>query len=343
MTMPFRLLNFFLWFVVYSLGMDMVSDFLYFSQGHEGSWWWQGNKIFLVSGILVFFIDALAVYALLYKWYKDIGVFGSSLIILVMFPAMISFRYLVEEVVCVWLFSEHNYNPETPMDYYFVDNIYYTSVYISFGILYFFIHYNRYRDEQQKQLSEQNKKAELDFLQSQINPHFLFNNLNSIYSLVYAKSDQAIPAMDRMNELLRYGLYERQAMVSVGVEVNYLNNYIELQKLRFDYPIQLDIQLEGMSDDVKIPPLILIPFVENAFKHGSFRRENEAIRIYLKKEEYKLSFFVSNVIRRDQVDKTGGLGLNNVRRRLELIYGERHVLKIAEKDHRFEIELSINL
>ncbi|MFM9985640.1 MAG: sensor histidine kinase [Flavobacteriales bacterium] len=343
MTMPFRLLNFTLWFLVYFIGMDMVSDILYFSQTGEGSWWWQGKTVILISGFVVFFVDALAVYALLYKWYKDIGVFGSALIILVMFPAMIGFRYLVEEILCDWLFSEHNYNPNTALDYYFIDNIYFTSVYISFGILYFFIHYNRYRDEQQKQLAEQNKKAELDFLQSQINPHFLFNNLNSIYSLVYAKSDQALPAMDRMTELLRYGLYERQAMVSVGVEVNYLKNYIELQKLRFDYPIQLEIQLEEMSDDVKIPPLILIPFVENAFKHGSFRKEDEVMKIYLRKENNTLSFYVSNVIRRDHVDTSGGLGLSNVRRRLELIYGERHSLQIDDSGSRFEVNLTLPL
>jgi two-component system LytT family sensor kinase len=343
MTMPFRLLNFTLWFLVYFIGMDMVSDILYFSQTGEGSWWWQGNTVILISGFVVFFVDALAVYALLYKWYKDIGVFGSALIILVMFPVMIGFRYLVEEILCDWLFSEHNYNPNTALDYYFIDNIYYTSVYISFGILYFFIHYNRHRDVQQKQLAEQNKKAELDFLQSQINPHFLFNNLNSIYSLVYAKSDQALPAMDRMHELLRYGLYEREPMVPIRVEIDYLKNYIELQRLRFDFLMMLDLQLEELPDDIKIPPLILIPFVENAFKHGSFREKNESMQIYLKKDHDSLSFFVSNVIRRDQVDKTGGLGLNNVRRRLELIYGERHTLKITEKDQRFEIELTIHL
>ncbi len=341
--MQFRFLNFTLWFLAYFIGLDILSDMLSLFQQGEVHWWWESNPIILVTGFIIFYTDALIVYTVLYKWFKKIGVPGIALAIVLLFPVMIGFRFFVEEVLCEWLFATHNYNLEITLGFYFIDNLYFTTIYIAFGILYFFIRHHRYREALDLQLAEQNKKAELDFLQSQINPHFLFNNFNSIYSLVYSKSDLAIPAFDRMNELLRYGLYEKDKMVPVAKEVSYVENYIELQKLRYDYPLFLDVRLQKISDEIVIPPLILIPFVENAFKHGSFRNESETMQIHLKVEDRKLVFIVSNVIRRENVDSTGGLGLNNVRRRLELIYGELHQLEITEQNNRFEVKLSIKL
>jgi two-component system LytT family sensor kinase len=210
--------------------------------------------------------------------------------------------------------------------------------------------YNRFRNEQRVQaiINEQNE-AQLQFLKAQINPHFLFNTLNNIYSLAVIRSEKTSGMVLKLSELLRYVIYEGQAeKVSVPQEVTYIQKYIELFQMRNEEPRSITFSDEGASGDHQMEPMILIPLVENCLKHCDFETNEDAfVRIELEIAESELRFTTVNT--RDesnkQKDRTGGVGLENIRKRLLLKYPGKHNLHIEneEKDPIFRVELRIDL
>jgi len=191
----------------------------------------------------------------------------------------------------------------------------------------------------------QDHKFELELLKAQLNPHFFFNTLNNIYSLVYKKSDEAPAALMKMSEIMRYMLYESKAEnVPLEKEIEHLDDYIELQKLRFTDPGFIDYSVSGDISRHQIPPMLLLSFVENAFKHGKKRVTNPGIIIRIAASDKFLNFIVSNYTI-DPVGKTEnvdvGIGLKNIRRRLELLYHGYHDLTISVKDGRYTVNLNI--
>lgn len=208
----------------------------------------------------------------------------------------------------------------------------------------------RDKTEAAKRLQEQkeeNLKTELSFLRSQISPHFIFNILNNITALIRMKSEQAEPTLIQLSSLLQYMLYDtREEKVLLTTEVNYLQTYIELQAQRFGDRIQIhqDIQLE--NNWAEIEPMLLIPFVENAFKHGSGYRIRPAIDISLKTVANRLTFDIRN-----QFDPAGseikdhqsGIGLTNVQRRIELLYRDRSYFHTNRDQGIFVVHLEIDL
>lgn len=192
----------------------------------------------------------------------------------------------------------------------------------------------------------QNEKltAELAFLKSQINPHFLFNSLNNIYSLAYQKSDQTPEAILKLSEIMRYMLYEsNDNKVSLDKEIRYLENYIELQKLRFKNSASVAMSVEGDSLNKLIMPLILISFVENAFKHGIATDPQNPIKILLKINSGKLYFSICNLKNNHNKDETTGIGLANVKRRLDLFYKNQYQLEIENGSSLFSCNLYLDL
>lgn len=191
----------------------------------------------------------------------------------------------------------------------------------------------------------QDHKFELELLKAQLNPHFFFNTLNNIYSLVYKKSDEAPAALMKMSEIMRYMLYESKAeKVPLEKEIEHLNDYIELQKLRFTDPGYIDYTVAGDIINHQIPPMLLLSFVENAFKHGKKRVSNPGIIIRIDASEKLLNFIVSNYTIEpvNKKDSTyTGIGLVNIKRRLELIYPRCHDLTISAKNDRFTVNLNI--
>ena len=186
--------------------------------------------------------------------------------------------------------------------------------------------------------------SELAFLKSQINPHFLFNSLNNIYSLAYQKAEKTPEAILKLSEIMRYMLYESNVdKVALSDEIRYLENYIELQKLRFKDNIHIKFEIRGEPVGLKITPLILISFVENAFKHGIATDIEVPISISLKLSKDKLYFQVINKKSEMNKDITGGIGLPNVKRRLELLYKDRYSLNIDDKNDIYRCELNLNL
>jgi len=201
-------------------------------------------------------------------------------------------------------------------------------------------------DKIQKQQKAERLAAELKFLRSQVSPHFLFNMMTNMVSLARKKSDMLEPSLLKLADLLRYMLYEQEEeKCTVGKEITYLQSYIELQQLRFgeDAKMNLDVSIE--NPDCEIEPMLLIPFVENAFKHGIGMVEKPFIEIALKVKEKQLLFKVVNnyTKQKSSKDKSSGIGLENVKNRLQLLYPGKYTLVINDKDGIFTVELKIGL
>ncbi len=200
--------------------------------------------------------------------------------------------------------------------------------------------------ENQQLMKEKEKhylETELNFLKTQIHPHFFFNTLNNLYSLTLKKSDQAPEVVLKLSALMSYMLYESNApKVSLNKEITYLQNYLDLEKLRFGQRLSVSFEIEGQIDEVNIPPMILILFVENSFKHGVKNNINKIIiEIFLKVEGAYIFFGIKNPIGENASRENTGIGLKNAKRRLELLYADNYQLDISEKDNEFIVSLKM--
>lgn len=196
-----------------------------------------------------------------------------------------------------------------------------------------------------QQVEKEKLSIELNSLKTQVNPHFLFNSLNSIYSLALAKSEQTSGTVLELSNLLRYMLYEvSEEKVDLGKEVEMIENYIELQKLRADDSTKIAFDIKGYLEDKKVAPLLFFPLIENAFKHGVKGVSDSAfIRMSLYVDKGIEFNIVNNKGKVDDMEhgKYGGIGLENVRRRLELIYPKSHEFGIVETEEIFEVKLKL--
>ena len=198
-----------------------------------------------------------------------------------------------------------------------------------------------------REKENENLKTELSLLRSQASPHFMFNVLNNMVALARKKSDLLEPSLLKFSSLMRYMLYEAdEDKVSLEKEIDYLQSYIDLQQQRFGKNVQVNVTLQKIDDNYEIEPMLLIPFVENAFKHGTGLIEGAMIKIQLKVENNKLDFMVQNKYDPSSTevkDKTSGIGLTNVKRRLNLLYGSKQCLLITQTDNWFNVSLQLNL
>ncbi|HEY6161545.1 MAG TPA: histidine kinase [Bacteroidia bacterium] len=207
---------------------------------------------------------------------------------------------------------------------------------------------DRSRTEQQmKERENEHLKSELIFLRSQVSPHFMFNVLNNIVSLSRKRSEMVEPVVIKLSQLMRYMLYESdEDKVALEKELEYLQSYIDLQMLRFGNDVKLELDIQNKCEGVSIEPMLLIPFVENAFKHGIVWIDRPEISIQLGCTGHELKFSVKNKFNdkvKEQKDKSSGIGLNNVKRRLNLLYKDKHKLEVRQEGHRFITELYIKL
>ncbi len=200
--------------------------------------------------------------------------------------------------------------------------------------------------ENEKELIRARMKAELGHLKSQINPHFLFNTLNSIYSLSLVQSPQTPEVVLRLSSLLRFMLYESEkTFISVNDEIKIINDYVEMQQLRFENRVQVSRVWDVDNGATRIAPLLLFPFVENAFKHGiGTKNDNAFIDVNLTLQDGQLKMVTRNFILKESVSAKddSGIGLTNLKKQLQLLYGE-YDLKTEEQGMVFETSLFINL
>ena len=192
----------------------------------------------------------------------------------------------------------------------------------------------------------ENLKTELSLLRSQVSPHFMFNIMNNMVALARKKSDLLEPSLIKLSSLLRYMLYETDEKVPLQKEIEYLQSYIDLQRQRFGDKVEIKTCMQQVDPQYEIEPMLLIPFVENAFKHGTGMIENAEIDVDLRVERDVLTFSVHNKFNSGSgeiQDKSSGIGLGNVQRRLDLLYGDKHTLLITKQEHWFIVSLQIAL
>jgi len=201
-------------------------------------------------------------------------------------------------------------------------------------------------EDHKEQIEREKINTELSFLKSQINPHFFFNTLNNIYSLAITGSAQTANAVMKLSSIMRYVLTDTQNnSVSLQSEVDFIKNYIELQQVRLTDKVKVDFITEGDLENKQIAPLLFIPFIENAFKYGISTKDASAIEIKLFAKTKSVSFSVINRIVKAEnaIKDTTGIGINNVKRRLELLYPQKHKLEVAENNNQFIVHLDIDL
>ena len=201
-------------------------------------------------------------------------------------------------------------------------------------------------DQLQKEKENENLKTELSFLRSQISPHFIFNVLNNTVSLARKKSDLVEPTLVQLSNLLRYMLYESEYdKVPFEKELEYVNSYLELQKLRFGDDTDIVFDCDCDNSIQFIEPMLIIPLIENAFKHGIASIERPEIVIALSEKEKGLNLLVTNKFNKhlsEIKDGTSGIGLKNLQRRLALLYGTSSNLSIREAGDYFIVNLKIS-
>jgi sensor histidine kinase YesM len=206
--------------------------------------------------------------------------------------------------------------------------------------------YEWFNDQKQRsELLNQNQASELALLRYQINPHFLFNTLNNIYALVYKKDDKAPDAVMKLSEILHYTLYKANTdMVQLDNEILYLKSFIELQSLRVTDPDFVSFKVEGYAGGKTIVPMLLLPFVENAFKHCKKDVPAPGIIINIVINTDYIEFRCKNYISENNPsfkDGVVGIGLQNIKRRIELLYAKMHILEIDRTGNEFNVYLKL--
>lgn len=294
---------------------------------------------FLLTRFVVFYFCYIMVYPLFMKQGKTLQLIAG---ILAAFFLFILLRYLLEENLYPALFGFSNYRAGTSLLYYFTDNLYYAfpSIIISAAVWGFESALQKEREN--RTLRQEKIQAELAFLKTQINPHFLYNTLNYIYSLAYPVSDKLADAVIKLSGLMRYMLYEsKDGKVELQKEVDYLQNYIDIYRLRFGDNFFVNFNIQGHVNGQRVPSLVLIPFVENALKHGVVDNPTAPVSINMQLADSSLYFEVSNRINQSQKDATTGIGLPNIRRRLDLLYPGKYTLEIKDDGHTYHTMLKL--
>ena len=192
-----------------------------------------------------------------------------------------------------------------------------------------------------KELEKQNLQTELEYLKHQINPHFFMNTLNNIHALIDIDAEKAKETVIELSKIMRYILYDSsQPLIPLQKEITLMNNYIELMRIRYTDPIDITVSVPEHVPDVKIPPLLFITFIENAFKHGISYRHASFVHVAIEVQEKELSFYIMNS-NFNQLPHDTGIGLENVTKRLNLLYGNKYTLSIRAEEDVYRVTLVI--
>lgn len=209
------------------------------------------------------------------------------------------------------------------------------------------ISFIRYKNQvKQKETEKQNISIELSMLRAQVNPHFLFNTLNNIKSLIMSAPKQAVYSTGKLINITNYMLFESShEKVSFKNEIAHIKNYLDLERIRFVDTEYIDLKISGDYSRIMIPPLIFMPFIENTFKHGDKLKQTPGILIKFDITDTNIFFEISNYIKENYVmhNKQSGFGLSNIKRRLELLFGNKYELLIKNENKIFTVKLNLNL
>lgn len=324
-------LHIFYWFIY--IGGAMVIPYFVFHSKH-----FILNITFFITSFICFYVNYFLVVPNFFdanKLYKSIIAF------LISVACFVTVRYSIEEWFLPTFFGLRNYVEGTSFVFYFFDNIFFSSTIIFISTTFWLFTYFVNVEVEKAELIKARKTAELQALKTQINPHFIFNSLNNIYSLVYQKSEKALPALEELSQLLRYSTKDlEKEFITLDKEIGYIDSLIGLEKLRIKNPELLIIEKNINFPKLNISPMLIVPFVENAFKHGDFREKGFTLKI---SDDNEILHFNLHNFKKDKMkDSTSGIGIENVKKRLEILYPKKHELNIKESESEFIVDLKIN-
>lgn len=326
--------------------------FIYPFNLKDGSIYWALNIAILTSGLLFF----MNVYYAIPRFLKNRQVWHYVLFVFVLFASVIVFEKALEELLKLVYRLPENFKALYGTDYdnlpmrrnldysQLIRNVAFLA--LSFGFRYFKDWQQVLKDRAREQsLLAEKRKAELNYLISQVNPHFLFNSLNNIYAITERNNDiEASSAISKLSNMMRFMLYDSGTeFIELTKEISYIQDYIELQQLRFaDDEVIVNLMVKGNVKQSNINPFILIPFVENAFKYGVAIHQTSVIKIEIQVTEDKLHFMIRNrILSTSNNHDYSGIGIKNVRERLELVYPGQHKLQITNDNDYFIVNLDI--
>ena len=252
---------------------------------------------------------------------------------------------IISNVFTFDFFKNRNLSEKRPSKYIAIAIIFFNGVTIIIGTIIRLYEQWIENDKIKTRIEVQKNKTELESLKNQLNPHFLFNSLNSIYSLSTKKSDDAPEAVIMLSELMRYMLYKaNDNKVLLKDELQYIDNYIKLQHIRIAKNKNVKINIRGVISTQKISPLLFISYIENAFKYGTDFNGNTEVKIDISVKGDELQFKCVNIIgNRSKDEESSGIGIQNTKNRLVLLYPNKHWLTIEEKDNKFMLDLKLKL
>lgn len=325
-------LHIFFW-SIYVIGSVLIP---YFAFGSKATIF---NITFFITSIICFYVNYFVVVP---KFFDGDKIYKSVIVFFLSASCFVGVRYFMEEWFLPTFFGIRNYAEGTQFIYYYFDNIFYSSTTIFISTTFWFFRYFIRTEVEKTELVKAKKNAELQALKTQINPHFIFNTLNNIYSLVYQNSDKALPAIEELGQLLRYSTKDLEKdFITLDKEIGYLDSLIALEKLRLKNPELLNVEKKLNHPKLNISPMLLVPFVENAFKHGDFR--NKGFEMKISDENKILHFYLLNFKKEKMKDTVSGIGIENVKKRLEILYPKKYELNITETETNFTVDLKIDL
>lgn len=326
------------------LSLDLLSD--YYFNGLEG--FLENFQLPLNFTAIIIYTATFTVYFLNFYLVcpltlkkKNYFQFFLGIIFLIMVFAGI--RYLLEEVILFHFTGKHNYFDESRrFIFYTVDNSFFAIKGILYSTLAFIFYEYAANQKRVFQLELDYKKAELNFLKSQLEPHFLFNTLNVFYTDLIDTQPNTAKDIHRLSELLRYVTYEAEhEMMPLKKEIKFIEDYIYLHRKRFEDTLFLDYHLEGNIENQVVPSLVFIHFVENIFKHGIFTDKENPAKLSIKITDKEVILTTENLISTSEKYNQNGIGKENLKRRLSAIYQDTFIFESDEKDGKFTTLLKL--
>ena len=331
------LLHISFWVLYFSYRVYDISDYLGFKRGA------MFTALPMTFNIVASYIHYLFVLPILFRD-KKWGKYFFWLILLL--GVIIVLRIIAENNILIHLTANETYYKTLKLTR-IVSTVWDTLSFLIFtGMIRFVLDWFEL-ENRRKQLENEKLTAELNYLKSQINPHFLFNTLHNLNSLVYAGAKNANEVIIKLSNIMRYMIYESgKERVALSSEIDYMNDYIHLESIRLNNSFKLDFNIQGQIDSVQIAPLMLITFLENAFKHGVSDQEPDCwITVSLIVDSNQLRYQVSNkkIKSMKQNKLKSGFGLDNVKKRLELSYPNKYSLTVNDTDDTYIVDLTLQV
>jgi two-component system LytT family sensor kinase len=333
--------KFFRWHLLLWLayfGYVVLGQYLYGHPTQKGIWL---DASFMVARIVIFYFGYLLIFPRLLRAGRlpllALGVLVAGVV-------FASVRAVFEEGLYPLLLGFRNYWPGTSFSTYFTDGVYYALPNVAMAGALWASETALRRERENQQLATEKRAAELAFLKTQINPHFLYNTLNMLYGLAYGVDKTLAGGLLKLSELMRYMLRDTpDGLVDLCEEVDYLHNFLDLYRLRYPGRMHAELAVVGDPTGHRVAPLLLVPFVENAFKHGVLDDPTTPVRMQLTLSPGTVEFTVENQSHDYLTDSSSGIGLANLHRRLELLYPGRYTWQVGPAGAQFRARLQLSV